>query len=238
MPYLPGESIKRTAQEVVKIFREGDSVDEKEFLLRDFFKKQDIELVGVGSEKIVFDPKNNFDRKWWHFWKKKKEDGDVVFVVNHDSVTTKNEASRVFYMHKLMHLLFPNNFPKVYSCFGKTGQELGKSGSVREKIKPSKNKKQKIEYPIAVVEDAINEIRLPVFELDRGDEDNFIVSGDGGQYYLDDLIMRRSYRDGYPEWPDWSIDKLIAYMTDKNYSNSDINRARKIASRIQKLTGE
>lgn len=113
---------------------------------------------------------------------------DIVHAINYDPDMDHQKMLTSFWLNKAFKTLFPYNFPRVYSIArGYVQDGFEYSGSVRERVYPAK-KYTCLKYPFKQVDDFMEEVgNLPVYYENR--KDHFILSEDGGQYYVDILEL-------------------------------------------------
>ncbi len=143
--------------------------------LRDFAKKHGLEIIGVGTTTAVFShPSHN----------------DVVVGIEHQPkrVRDRLKSGEIFIVHRILKLLFPSNFPSMYSVLNCKER----SASIRQKIHhgPTIIADTSISeldsgsrYPFCEVRKKLGYLGLPIY-FDNY-ERNFGLADDGGVYYLD-----------------------------------------------------
>jgi len=190
--------------------------------VRNLAKTHNINLLGSGSESVVFeDPKTN-----------------KVIAFKHRNCYTPQQAKQLFYLHKIAHTLFPNNFPILHAAFGKDpSKPYHISGTIREKVdgRPLQLdgghyslflelsirtklwlRRKFSKYP--TFEDIHKECEkwdLPLmYRLDKY-EGNFLYTREGKVYYVDMLDDRLTNHELS------TLDNILDYMKAKNYSKND-----------------
>lgn len=133
-----------------------------------------------------------------------------------------NRAKLVYYTHKVLHTLFPYNFPRIHASFGmKTGFT---SGTVREKVVRDSQVK-KLNNPLKKAFDTLEELGFkPVVEYSKLDAHNVIVSTEG-EYFVE--VITKTLRDFDPV-------KVMQYMRSRKFSFRDIETVQKA---LQKIAG-
>jgi len=227
MPIIPGERLSSHAKKISDIEKNSTSTNQSERSVIKYLRSNGMEHLGSGAENHVLDVNPHF-KEWWEVWKKKQEKGEVVFAVDYANKDSAEKNISRFYVNRLLNILFPHNFPKIYATFvvpPNSNDIVG--GTVRQSVYKSEDKNQIIAYPISEVEKVIKMLNLPIVGFDDGSQDNFILSDDGGEYYVDKLFF---YGDGYS----WNENRLKKYMQKNNFSEHDISRVHKIIDRLKK----
>lgn len=197
------------------------------------------QLVGRGSQRIVFDNLAiakgflPFNKKWWLSLLEKQEQDHVVAI---DYITPKSaiEAKKLFYLHRILYTLFPYNFPKILVSFGFLNEDITKmSGTIREKIVESREPSQKREFPFTLVTKAIKTMNLPIL-IDSADV-NFVLASDGGEYYIDTVMLWNSRDESGNLIVDWNVKGLHTFMEAHNYSIHSIRTVSHAIKRINEL---
>lgn len=169
------------------------------------------EVIGSGAECVVIPGKDNSK--------------DIVVAYTYFDLNPL-KAKQLFYSQRIFSTLFPHNFPHFYAAFGKhpnQKQTENPSGTIRQMI--HEDKKQKVVYSFAEVDKICKELGLPLL-IERGSQ-NFATGEDGGEYYLDTIEHL------YP--PQVDKNKVISYMTENNFSSSDISMVEKCFSRLEEV---
>lgn len=179
--------------------------------------KGDINYIGVGGRVIVATVEG---------------DEDKLIALSRKEVDP-DTAKSVYYNHKLLKLLFPDNFPTIYASFGKKDGK-GISANFRERIYGRKFTKQEVqkvfgdsakglqENSFRVVVDAIKEMKLPL-EFDEN-ERNYMVSEEGREYFVDTINFRG--------WTEEMVKSVFSYMDRKGFGDEDKQKANKYLERL------
>ncbi len=171
-------------------------------------KKYGLQYVDDGAARIVVSP---------------SKQSKVVFASDFITETTWNRVQGLYYAHRILHTLFPNNFPIIHTSFNSKKYNI--SGTVRQKIRPQFFHK-KAKYPFEAVEEITTALGLPI-SFDHASWRNFMVGRNGGEYYLDTVCLYHNsstYR--------WDMRKIIAWMHQNEYSQSDCRIVEKSIKRL------
>lgn len=168
--------------------------------------------------------------------------GSQVFVVGHPRDNKKvvafnifdsnDELSRnpilpmgLYHLHRILHTLFPYNFPQIYSVAG------GKNAqSVREKIKSSPT--TPIRYPFNEVIDHCKRIGFPLQIDDSGH--NFVGAENGGEYYLD-IVMLPNSKIFFDFFKNFNRAELMKYMEAQDIGPESQGRVLNSFRRLREL---
>ncbi len=165
-----------------------------------------IECLGSGDQNIAF---------------VFKENPNLVMAYNHFGLNgppTHLEAKQIYLVHRILNILFPNNFPRIHAVFGisedtrihslryKLRTLLGikiSPGSVRQRIETTSSNETKITNPFSTVIDSLRQLGIPIADFNTGYDKvkkdktvdifdsktaNFRSDKNGNEYYLD-LVM-------------------------------------------------
>lgn len=203
-------------------------------------------ILGVGEESIVIE--SNSENK--------------VVALRHDieritnpffteGIKSENFTKRQYYLQKVLNILFPDTFPKMYGSFIRP-KEDGKaaiSGTIREFIKKGRGKQhtpdkkidgffpglmheQEIEIDPVLAKfrknrELLEELGINV-RFDLFNEKNFITKEDDSHYFVD-VVQFDSLT------PDAAL-KIEQYMRQNNFPESKIEQAKNAVSRIRELS--
>lgn len=147
--------------------------------------------------------------------------------------------SIIYHSHRIWSTLFPHNFPEIK--FASSGPD---AKTVRERImghteldyetNPKlRTSKPDIKYPFNKVYEAVMNHNLPEPYIDNF-ESNFIISDDGGQYYVDLVVESRFYEIDFQTW---DLDNLLRFLREKRreLSGSEKLKVLKSAERINQI---
>jgi len=201
-PEFVGHAEKGAESAGVKSMREyGDYFKAYYEFMDDELEKRGLEFLGQGAECIVT-----------------SVDGEKKIVAAHIRYGAELEprhAKQAFYLQRILETLFPHNFPHCYAAFGKKeeGSVPHASGTIRERVHKGTGirgwyHRQRPKYPFSKVEEEVENMGVSV-GIDFFKK-NFIVGADGGEYYVDTL-------DNF-EPKEWNIEKIMAYMDGRHYS--------------------
>lgn len=202
--------------------------------------KEEIGAIGIGAETIVLP----------HPGDETKVDGISMFPL------TARRAKLIFRYHSILSTLFPHNFPHIYASFGapdcvdneKAITECN-TGTIRQKItgrplrhysydykthsmtdrivtksKRLKRRELDVKHPFSKAMETIYKLGAdPVIDNHNG---NFLVSADGGEYYLDTVKTMVS---------DFDPQKTGTYMSSHNFSQGSIERVMFSLDRIKSI---
>lgn len=146
--------------------------------LKKFLSTKGVEFVGRGTFNTLFSQENA----------DKEIHKDVIVALHTKENALPAEMRKRYYVHKLMHVLFPHNFPQFLTTFStKTKDGIPVSGTVRQRIEPRMiQMKMFLKYPFAQVEEARLAMRLPI-EFDLSHNKNLLIGKDGGEYSAEDI---------------------------------------------------
>jgi hypothetical protein len=151
----------------------------------------------------------------------KNENPEVVVAVSYKDLEPI-QAIQTFYIQKIMHTLFPYNFPTFQTSSGGQIEKGRLSGSRRQRIRKS-NEPTQVPHPFVNVKQASQLLELPIL-WDRNSR-NFYTDDFDNQYYLDRLTFHREGR--------FNIEEIKKYMTENNYSEPDIDKTLNAIHRVE-----
>lgn len=183
--------------------------------------KGDINYIGEGGRVVVASVEGNEDK---------------LIALSRKEVDP-DTAKSIYYNHKLLRLLFPDNFPSIYASFGKKDGK-GISANFRERIYGRKFTKQEVhkvfgsstkglqDNSFRVVVDAIKEMGLPL-KFDEN-ERNYMMSEEGREYFVDTINFRG--------WTDEMVESVRTYMNRKEFGDEDKKKANNYLGRLLSLS--
>ena len=181
--------------------------------LKKVIREQGLTYISDGCECIVAKRKGNTDK---------------VIAFNYyefDIVTAK----RLIVIQRLLHTIFPHNFPIFHTIYYGNQKSKTPGVSIRYEIKTAKdivnNPHFTTKYPFEKVEKTVKELGLPV-EFDSATF-NYKIGPDGGEYFLD---TPKEIAD-----KEWNQYRTIKYMQNSGYSKVDIDLVSKSINRLQRL---
>lgn len=201
--------------------------------------KFDSKILGDGAESSVFVT---------------AKDSKKVAAFEHErklSPSSALRAKRIFYLQKILHTLFPQNFPKIHDAFGKHPDENveNNTGTIRERIlmdgecddnplphilmRKRCDPKHRIECLSA--SKSIERLLEPIgmqHVIDYGSNLNFISNSDG-MYYVD-LPMNVESNKSLQIHPE----KIAIFMEKNNYSDQDKRTVQQSIARLKEVLKE
>lgn len=205
---------------------------------KDVAEKHNREFVGSGAECFVIEDKEK----------------DKLFAINYYDEGIK-EAKMRFYNNKILKILFPYNFPRIYASFERGDDNLERiPGTVRERVYGVAGDKQNIFKRVArdlrtigiipsissynqnknsghtfnKVEKALREIGVDV-GIDRANI-NLIIDKNGNEFYIDKVYSSIGLET--------NEQKFIDYMKKNNYSEREISAVVSVIKRMKTLDQE
>lgn len=164
-------------------------------LVDELAQRYGADLVGYGGECAIIGREEEFDKV------------DAIYY----SDLSPEGVKKIFYLQRIFSTLFPHNFPRFYLCVGGSftdGNQNAVTGVVRQRVtgrpttfKEIQRSREKIRYPFRKVLDFRNDLNIPVF-FDAADC-NFVVAEDGGEYYLDRIMLRTMGKWDLAETMEW-----------------------------------
>lgn len=140
-----------------------------------------------------------------------------------------DRAKMIYYTHKVLHTLFPYNFPRVHASFGSASEVKERkpkfnSGTVRQKVFPDSAKITTHSLKKAF-KDLKNMGFIPLVEVFRGSAHNTIKSG-GNEYFIE--MIKLIIQDFNPE-------KVESFIQENNYSELDRAEIRRALGKMMNL---
>lgn len=166
------------------------------------------------------------------------------------------QAKTIFYNQRIVHTLFPHNFPKFYASFAEHPDPDIKqiSGTIRQRIhgtggseegyspvsKPKEKSKiqklffflkkgketQGVTHPFYKAEKALDEMGLKLYLDDNAV--NFMLSEDGGEYYVDTLSVSSIAEPS-------DLKKILEYMKVNKYTKHEMKVVSNSVNRLNQL---
>lgn len=173
-----------------------------------------LNLIGQGAECVVLsrtDSTNNLP--WWKkIFSKPEEYRSLVIALDYRDIKTPIEARKLFYAHRIMSTLFPNNFARFVSSYSVENSDIKMSGTVRSKLNISKTAKEEYgsdldkesKHPFKTVLDTVKELDLH-FYFDNSPV-NYALGQNNGVFYLDKIIFGQISRPTREKVTQWMID--------------------------------
>lgn len=201
--FRPDLFTKETSRNIKKYADSGNNSSN----LKAQLLKRDANFVGEGGRVVVAATEN---------------DKNVLVAVSMKEVFPK-EAKTVFYNHRILHILFPYNFPKMYASYGRI-KESGVSANFRERVIGRSFTKldivnlnlhkyvSSVEYPFWIVIDTLKKIGIQI-KFDNN-ERNYMVNDYGDELFVDTI--------NYSNWSEMDRDRVLNFMKQNGYSESDI----------------
>lgn len=180
--------------------------------LREIIEGQKEEYIGRGAECIVIGKRSN---------------PELVVAFNYKGIDPI-KAKQLFYVHRIASTLFPKNFPQFYASFG--GDY---SGTIRKRVHQMNSSNDvEAKYPFSKVIQESKQWGLPI-DFDQFDK-NFIVASDGGEYYVDRLLISGS--NHFDRFLDFMVgnggysarDMRVVELSIKRYAALEKARRKKI----------
>lgn len=215
MPELFSSTLftQETERKIREAEKQGDnSSNTKAQILRD-----DENYVGHGGRVVVAATEQNPDK---------------LVAISMKEVFPK-EAKTVFYNHKILKILFPYNFPKIFATGGKH-QGKGVSANFRERVYGRKFTKKEAndvhshrnvsstEHPFSKVIDIFEKLGIPIL-FDRN-ERNYMVSDYDDEIFVDTI--------NYNNWSEEQKDAVINYIEAEGYSKRDVRVVKSCFERL------
>jgi hypothetical protein len=204
-------------------------------------KRYDKDLVGKGSETVVFAERDRSAKSGFLGIGKKPFRQDVVVAVDYKTVYDPIAAKEIFYRQRIMATLFPDNFPHFATSLGSTDSKDGVSLTIRQRVKggvglPGTRITDDPNNPFGTVLKTMDELHLPV-DIDTSTK-HYAKDRNGNVYYLDKVDLKRD-KMGHPENNSiWNKDSIRQYMTDRGYSNLDKRIVEMSIDRLNSLKEE
>lgn len=198
-----------------------------------------LNFIGKGEESVILSRGNFRKHKWWQFGVLEPQNEEAtVIAIDYREIKSTIEAKQLFYIHRIMSILFPNNFPRFLSSFSiHSGSEnIDISGSVRSKIKVYEiarkvfggNLDAKSKFPFRTVLDIVAELNLPVSFDETGK--NYALGPNRGVFYLDTIT--------FSDISAQARQRLLDWMMQNHYSQRQIKLVENSVSRINVLEKE
>ena len=180
-------------------------------------------FVGRGGDIAAVAPK---DYSKADSGKQKPVRTDILHAVDHDIFDIKDNirAKELFYVNRFLNILFPHNFPKIFTSSGR--KEKKRSGTIRQWIHKQDVSQENIKYPFDRVTDAMNEMELP-FKLEAGSRESIIAGNDGGEYFIERVSLAEN--------PQWDLEKIEGFLEKNQYSLYEKRVVLKTIARLQSL---
>ncbi len=164
-------------------------------------------VVASGSEQMAF---------------QHPTDPNKLQFVSYQEVNP-DRAKLVFYTHRVLHTLFPHNFPRIYASFGE--KEGFTSGTVREKVVSDRQEK-KPQHSLQKAFDTLAELGFkPVVEYSSSSVHNVMTSSDG-EYFIE--VITKTLRD-------FDQEKVMQYMTNTMFSLHDKEAVQRALQKIAEI---
>ncbi len=179
-----------------------------------------VEFISCGGECFVF---------------RLKVTPEIVAAPTFYDMSVK-EAKTKYYLHKIMNLLFPDNFPRMITAVGKIyipTVNPNISGTFRIYVDGKTTNgygtdyqvaSEKSKYGLEKVKTAIKELELPFIPLDFYGL-HHVLSADNGHYFLDTISLDTK---GH-----WNRAKIASFMASQGHSNYQISSVMKIIDRVE-----
>lgn len=191
--------------------------------------KEEVEWVKGGLKNTVAKFKNR--AKVFAFSFRKPEEGF--------------RAKEIYYIHRVLNILFPAHFPKIHAAFEQQSVDESRGGTVREEIQiaeedeMTKKKKAGLVYWVQknyidqTSEGDFAEVRNALIEMGITsgidyNPPNFALDTEGHEQYLDTA-------PGLAEPFIKKAEVIVEYMTKHEYDESDIKRVQKALKRLSSL---
>lgn len=234
MPELVDEDTKTVANKLKVEARLERSMDYMYISphMEKIVREGKIEIIGKGAECVVISPKKHPGKKAGGIWQKPELRDDIAVAIDYRLITAPDEAKRVFYTQRVLSTLFPHNFPRFYTSYG-GDKQVSLSGTIRQRIHKRKGFWTRVKYPFRHVEDTVRELGLSI-NFDTNPV-NFMIAGDGGEYYLDKSRV-------YGTWADkegfyrWDSAKIAEYMGTNGYTDIQKRIVSKSIDRLRSLS--
>lgn len=202
-------------KEVSRSIEGGEYLDDKP--LTKLIDDCDAKEIGRGAECVVVETA------------RLKEESKVLAINYKEQV----EPLDTFYLQRIYTTLFPTHFPKFYAA-GKLGftireRVVGNSLSGRGYLIEDGQEWEGVKNNFSDVYTFIKEVN-PLIIFDDTNQ-NFLLTPDGRVVYVDAL---RSDNNPYVE-KYWDTEQLMKYMSEKGYSEKDVERVNKCLMRLVDL---
>lgn len=212
------ENLSKTAG---KIHRRMSPLDfQRDRQIKKSAHREGFKFVGTGVESVVVQYPRNKDK---------------LLALGLE----QSEASmqkRLFYLNRLMRVLFPHNFTKLFFVSGKPDRSRVVGKQTKNNLTIQARERIKSSHSDWAIHDFYKSVLLPIqsgklgvefYNLDAN-ADNLIIGLDGGQYLVDPINPEHVRRI--------NVEKLEAYMRENKYSESDIDMALRSARRFIALS--
>jgi len=195
---------------------------------REALASEGLEWLGGGKDRLVFvDPGN-------------PNKAIALARSSEELEFSPRWAKQLFYLHNIFSTLFPHNFPHIYAAHGSIDSEaldIKHPGTVRERVLTDEKylyeRRSPIQYPFSRVKRLCKYWEIPLMVEDA--PHNYMVSKDGGEYYVDMFLFPESQSQNYE-----GLDTILTYMNrgKGNYSDSDKAKVERYIQRLHAVQEE
>ena len=210
-----------------EVFDQKGDFSSKEKVIK-LIKDSNVPILGSGIQCVVVE----------HPSKKEK-----VVSINYENLSPLG-AKDVYYSSKILHILFPHNFPKVFFTSAKQEKEE-LNGTIREKIVgenfADQNNSNRLKpdnfYPFEKVRKELQTLKLKPYYLPYViDEklENFIGTKNN-EYYVDTAYLGYFIKMQEVDEKITNIEAISEYMRKNKYSESDITVVISALERLKEL---
>lgn len=210
MPQLLESREIRMAQDIYGKGSPADVPELKELLAKNRFK-----YLGDGCECIVGE---------------RQPDSSLAIAFNFYEFRPK-EGQRIILTSRVLHTLFPHNFPAFYAVYFGSAEKKSPGKTIRQKVDVVRSKykggdlyHKLVKYPFDLAKEKIETLNIPVYFGDKNDR-NYVVDPYGNEYFLDVPDMRKG----------WKKEKIMNFMQESGYSKIDRRVVSKSIDRLIKL---
>lgn len=188
----------------------------------DAFLNNNAKILGEGAECLVVSLPDKPDKAIAYSFHNTYEAMDVV------------RAKNTFYAHKILKILFPNNFPTIHAAFAQDNN--GNKGTIRERIEHSpydgrviKNKFKQVDEFFAYV------LRVSPYQFFDANDDNFVLSNDGNEYFVDLVNTADLQGNSLVKVLSDKEAQIVDYMSKHGFPDDDIIKVSTYIGRMEQI---